>query len=549
MLIRSLIDKRLWLHIMPALFMFVCGGCTYVDKIKEINEIPAIMVIPAEKVKQIDMIDLKKAPDEVTAAPEVPEPEKAEYTLSLEECRALILQNNLDLRVQLINPTIEKENVKQAEASKFESIFTGSTSYYRDNTPTDSLLVGSSSERVNINLGVDIPLSTGGKLSFNLADTLNKTNSTWATLNPSYNSGLSASISQPLLKNAGKRAFTYSIRLAQYNSSMTDLGTKLAAMRIIADSDRAYWGLYAARKMLEVKKQQYDLAKAILEETERFVEVGVKPKIEIIRTKRDLADKLTAIIDAENIVKEKERDLKRMLNKKGLGMETKTVLIPSSLPDPVRYELDRDRMVENALLNRMDLLELELQLEIDSMTIEYNRNQTLPDLSFEYKYNIDGLGANRGDSYDMLADNDYHDHQVGIRMNIPIGNKRAKSEYRKSIYQRAKRLSSKEGKEAEIRNDVLNNIDRLEAKWQSILASRQNTILSDEQYRAEKRQYELGLVNSREVMDAQTNLAAAQSAEITALTDYQTALINLAYATGTLLGAAKVELEPFVPAE
>jgi outer membrane protein TolC len=330
---------------------------------------------------------------------------------------------------------------------------------------------------------------------------------------------------------------------------MTDLRTKLAAMRIIAEADRAYWGLYSARKMLDVRKQQYDLAKATLEETERFVEVGVKPRIEIIRTKRDLADKLTAIIDAENLVRERERDLKRMLNKKGLGMETKTVLIPSSLPDPVRYELDRDNMVKNALENRMELLELELQLEMDRMTIEYNRNQTLPDLSFEYRYNIDGLGADRGDSYDMLSDNDYHDHQVGLRMNIPIGNKRAKSELRKSIYQRAKDLSSKESKEAEIRNDVLNKIDKVEAKWQSILASRQNTILSDEQYRAEKRQYELGLVSSREVMDAQTNLAAAQSAEITALTDYQTALIDLAYATGTLLGAAKVEWEPVVPVE
>jgi outer membrane protein TolC len=330
---------------------------------------------------------------------------------------------------------------------------------------------------------------------------------------------------------------------------MTDLRTKLAAMRIIADADRAYWSLYAARKMLEVRKQQYDLAKATLDETERFVEVGVKPKIEIIRTKKTLADTLTDIISAENTVRERERDLKRMLNKKGLGMETKTVLIPSSLPDPVRYELDRNRMVESALLNRMDLLELELQLEMDSMTIEYKRNQTLPDLTFEYKYNIDGLGADRSDSYEMLSEDTYHDHQVGINMNIPIGNKRAKSELRQSIYKRAKDLSTKESKEAEIKNDVLNNIDRLEAKWQGILASRQSTILSDEQYKAEKRQYELGLVNSREVMDAQTKLAEAQSAEITALTEYQAALINLAYATGTLLGAAKVEWEPVVPVE
>jgi hypothetical protein len=44
-------------------------------------------------------------------------------------------------------------------------------------------------------------------------------------------------------------------------------------------------------------------------------------------------------------------------------METKTVLIPSSLPDPVRYEFDRDNMVKNALENRMELLNLSFSLK------------------------------------------------------------------------------------------------------------------------------------------------------------------------------------------
>ena len=48
---------------------------------------------------------------------------------------------------------------------------------------------------------------------------------------------------------------------------------------------------------------------------------------------------------------------------------------------------------------------------------------------------------------------------------------------------------------------------------------------------------------------AQTNLADAQRAEISALTEYQIALVDLAYATGTLLGAAKVQWAPFVPEE
>jgi outer membrane protein TolC len=330
---------------------------------------------------------------------------------------------------------------------------------------------------------------------------------------------------------------------------MADLRTKVAAIRIISEVDRAYWRLYATRRMLEVKKQQYDLAKATFKETERFVEVGAKPRIEIIRTKKTMADTLTGIIKAENDVRQTERNLKRILNKAGLGMETKTVIIPSSPPDPVRYELDRNNMVKHALENRMEMLELELQLAMDQLNIEYNRNQALPDFRLDLRYNINGLGGDRSDSYDMLSKNDYHDYRVGLNVTVPLGNKKARSQLRQSIYERAQRLATKENKESEIKSDVLGQIDTLEASWQAILASRQNTILSDEQYRAEKRQYELGLVNSTDLLKSQTDLAEAQRAEIEAITTYQIALIDLAYYSGTLLGAAKVEWEPIVPVD
>ncbi len=204
-------------------------------------------------------------------------------------------------------------------------------------------------------------------------------------------------------------------------------------------------------------------------------------------------------------------------------------------------------MVKNAVENRMEMLELELQIAQDSMKIDFNRNQTLPSLAFQYRYNVNGLGANRSDSYSMLSDNDYHDQMFGLQMSIPLGNKKAKSALRQSIYERAQSLASKESKEAEIKSQVLNQIDTLEANWQNILASRQNSLLSDEQYKATKKQYELGLVSAKDVLTAQTDLAEAQRAEIAAVTDYQISLIDMAYATGTLLGAAKVEWAPIVP--
>lgn len=84
----------------------------------------------------------------------------------------------------------------------------------------------------------------------------------------------------------------------------------------------------------------------------------------------------------------------------------------------------------------------------------------------------------------------------------------------------------------------------MEQNWQRILAARQEVILAARTYEAETRQFENGLRTSTDVRDAAADLADAQSREIRALTDYQNTLIDIAFATGTLLGHGRVIWEP-----
>ncbi len=548
MLISLSVKKRfLSIGLLFCLLMLAC--CSSINKVKELYVVPQMLNVEEKAVHQIDILNLKEAEqvdDEVT---ELVEPELEEVVLSLEECRALTLENNLDLRVQLINPSIAKETVKQEEA-RFEAVFNGAFNYSKTDTPQVTLLDGSREHDTVTNLGVSIPLRTGGTINFNMVDNRNSESSQWSILNPYYYTDFGASISQPLLRNAGNRVNTYRILAAQYNSRIVDTRTKLQAIRIIANVDITYWQLFATRKLLEVRKQQYDLAKALFEQTERFVEMGLKPKVEVIRTKASVAEILEAIISAENEVRNKERALKRMLNKRGLNMKTKTVLIPSTLPAPVYYNYDKTLLVNNAIENRMELLELELQLAQDSSSINYLKNQMLPLVTMEYEYNVHGLGAERHNAYDMMKDVEYYDHTFNLQFSMPLGgNEAAKSNYRRAVYERSQRLATRESKEAEIENEVLNQIDKLEANWQRIQATRQTTILRDLQYKTEKKQFELGFSASTDVLDAQAKLTEAQIMEIVAVTEYQIALVDLAYATGTLLGAAKVELEPIIPLE
>lgn len=505
-----------------------------------------------ESLHQIGTLELEKAAEEESIQLEPEEPAPAELELTLAECRALVLENNLGLKVQLINPAIAAESVSQEEAN-FESTFSASTTYSMTNEPSTTTLniEGTERDMLRSQLKVKIPLRTGGEINVNLTDTSTETNSEFQVqeLNPYYTNNLSASIIQPLLKGAGRRANEYSIRVAELNRQVTDAETKLQVITYIADVDEAYWNLYAYRKVLEVQRQQYEYTNALCEEIEAYVKVGSKTRVDLIRARANVASTLKAIIVAENDVRNQERVLKQKLNKPGLGIETETILIPSTLPDPVRYDIQKDKMVADALENRMELLKEELNLLKYSENIDKMKNQRLPDVSLSYTYGINALGASRSDAYDFLMDNTFNDHSVGLNVSIPLGNADAESRLREAIYQRAQQLATRENRKQLITKEVLQQIDQVEAYWQGILVCREDTIGYDEQYRAEKRQFELGMVTATEVLEAQKNLAGAQKDEISAIVNYQISLTNLAEATGTLLGAAKVQWAPFVPGE
>ena len=135
-------------------------------------------------------------------------------------------------------------------------------------------LQGSTSNNTSYDLGIQKPLPTGGRLDVVFPFSDSKTNNAWNTLNPAYDSDLKFSLSQPLLKNAGLRTNTHSIRVTEFEKKIEDAKTKLEAIRILANADKAYWMVYGASQELGVRQQQYKLAERQLNEAV----CGLNPK-------------------------------------------------------------------------------------------------------------------------------------------------------------------------------------------------------------------------------------------------------------------------------
>ena len=465
----------------------------------------------------------------------------AELALSIEEARASALTNNLDLKATLLDPAIAREGVTREEA-RFEAAFTLRAGYQDLDSPTASQLASAQSTALSVTPGVTIPLRTGGTATVQLPFAKSDTDNTFATLNPAYSSDLALSISQPLLRGGGRRAATAPIAIAAYHAQAASAVTKLEVIRQLAAVDRAYWRLFAARRALEVRQQQYELATAQLDKANRLNQSGKAPEIEVIRAEAGLADRLEAIVRAQNDLLDRQRELKRIINLPGLTIETRTLVRTATLPDPVAYELDRDVLIASGLSQRMEMLELELRLAGDAATIALEQNNALPLLTLDYTYRVNGLGGSTQDSFHTLGRNRFEDWELGLTAQIPLGNEQAKSRVREALLRRLQRLGTRQARELSIRQEVLAAADQLDAAWQRIAAARQSVMLNARLLAGEQRQFEIGSRTSTDVLDAASKLAEAQLAEASALSDYQVAQVDLAFATGTLLGGGKVRL-------
>lgn len=516
------------------------------------------MRAPIERLRRIERLGIEQFAQPTSAEEEEARAKAAlealpplfegreELQVTLEEARAWSLGNNLDLRVALIEPTISQERLDE-EAAKFESVFQTTFTRGDFNQPTSTELNANESSVFTLTPSIVVPMRTGGTMTLEVPISRFETDNQFATLNPSFETDFRFSISQPLLRNAGRRANMHSIRIQALESQISQSQAKLAVIRELANVDRTYWRLYASREFLDVTISQYELAREQLERARRRVRAGDAAEVEVIRAESGVAERLEVIINAVNDVRNAQRELKRVINVPGLDVGSDTMIIPASAPDPVPYDIDADVLASAGVQNRMEMLEIELRLAQDLSTIDFAKNQALPNFVMDFQYTVNGLGPSFNRAADVVSDVEFRDWFVRGTFEVPLGNEAAESRVHQAILRRLQRLSSRAARELAIRQEVHNSVDGLQAAWQRILAARQAVILAERTLQAEQNQFRVGARTSTDVLDAATRLADAQASEIRALTDYQIAQVELAFATGTLLGASKIEWAPLDP--
>jgi outer membrane protein TolC len=455
----------------------------------------------------------------------------------------MALVNNLDLRVQLFTPAIAHTSLTAAEA-QFEAVFLANLNGASSRTPTGPGTVAPRTDEVGADVGLEIPLQTGGSIRLDVPTDVVHTHVPRPAQGTSWTDNPSLTFIQPLLRGGGLYVNTQGIRIAFYEYQRSQAVTKLEVIRVLTDVDRAYWQLFAAREALKVRKKQYDSTYAQLDRARRQLNAGKAAEPDVVRAESGLADTVESIILAENDVRQTQRTLKRILNDPALPLDAPTTVIPATPPAAFPYDLDPSRLIIAALDQRMEMLDLELQIAEQTSNMAVARNGMLPLVTLQYTYAITGLGKTYGRAGEMAWERTPDSHHLGLQLQVPIGNEAARSQYRSAVLRRMQVLASKEQETLQIRQEIANAVDTLQTDWERIIAAHERVRLSSRTLGVEVRQFNLGLRTSTDVLIAESDLASAQLSEVSATSDYQIAQVDIAFATGTVLGASHVDWQP-----
>src|SRR5438067_13807251 len=79
------------------------------------------IVVPQRTLREIDAVEMRDLPTTNPTTQATSQPAAKEIRLRIEDVRREVLANNLDLKVELLNPTIAREALSEEQA-RFEAL-------------------------------------------------------------------------------------------------------------------------------------------------------------------------------------------------------------------------------------------------------------------------------------------------------------------------------------------------------------------------------------------------------------------------------------------
>ncbi|MCR4318677.1 MAG: TolC family protein [Planctomycetes bacterium] len=468
---------------------------------------------------------------------------QGETKLSLDDAisRAMAEDGSISFRTSLLSPQSSRQSLRSRDAA-FEPLLTGSVrGSFSQSTPSSALDAGQGAtvsirRGINYSLGVSKLWSFGTQTSLSYTVSRGSSNSSFATLNPSYNQSLGVSISQPLLRGIGSDATLSEYRQALNNLESAELSAVDAKMQAVQQVESAYWELYYAQEDLKVNERNLANAQDMVFINIQRFRVGDVARINLTQALASEASAVSQVLSAQNTLAQRTDALLSLIMPEDENLDSwKVKFVLDSKPDIPNVDwttYDAEEIITDALKTRPDVLQSELSMKNAEIVVTAADNGLLPELNLEGGFNYTGLGKDFPQSGEFthssgnrgLLGRQFYEYNVGISVSVPLGNEAKEAAYESAlISKRQAELSLRLARTSAI-SDIRSKIRDLHFQIARIEVTAADARLKESQYNAEVLRWQNGLSTSFQVDEFRKQ-------DLESKRNYQRALIDarLAY--------------------
>jgi outer membrane protein TolC len=409
---------------------------------------------------------------------------------------------------------------------------------------------------VQVNAAYTQAFATGTSINLAFINSRQTTNSPFFNLSPSLNSSFRFQFQQELLAGFGFGPNLRYLHIARNNKKISDIGFKDQVIATVTQIENIYWDLVSAYEQTRVNEQSFSFAQQTLDNARKQLQLESIPAMEVLRAEAEISKR-----DQELTVARTNLQLQETLMKNAITKSLDDPILESmpviptdeqTQPAPIEAVKPIQDLITEALRNRPELAESDIDLVNRQISRRAARNALLPSLSLVGFYGGAGLAGllnpiyNLGENISNVPtdfigsltnafNNNAPDYYLGLNLNIPIRNRVAKADqYRSELEYRQAELRLEQLKK-QVRIEVRNAQYALAQTGARVEAARKARDVAQRTFDITKKEQELGAGSSYQTLSAQRDLALAELDLVSAMTTYQKAKVELDRVTGTTL--------------
>jgi len=442
---------------------------------------------------------------------------------------------NIDLRVESLNLAMSQTDVARSRAI-YDTIFSASSNGGMSYVPGDPFFLSKNSTST---IGVTQYLPTGGSIAASTQTGFTTAETGLAgSATTDWQSSVGITLTQPILKNAGKETWELGITLAA--NSLQDSMERLRFLNAdtVSSVISTYNHLYSLRQNLEFRTAAMKSSLDFLDELKKRKNPGALQKMEIANTEYAIAQRRKDLVDAQRNVSDQEAALRFLI-----GLESKARIDPLDGPSREEPKETEEQAINAALEFRSDLKQLKMALKSSQLQERVSRHQTLADLSLTASGGLSGTSDSFGKSFSQIGDHPTRFWTAGLQFSYPLGNTAADNDYRKSRIRTEQVQAQIKALSWKIQNDVESDLRALISARLQIQTADVSLLYAGQRLVEYRKNNRLGTATVQDVINAENDQTNARNAQMDALETFSNAVTKLWRDSGVLLDRHGVHID------